>query len=191
VWAEAVWAWLGKEPIHQVFDKSMCREDYCWPRDDVGSYYCPYWACVSWQRAEHVAPPSQGESCHKCTPGTCNAVNFMYWLDMGTYNKNKDRGKLPWSWDSDSNSYPWEFLRSSYLLLLWGGEEWIFYSTKAQNISLTGWIYSPDTECHCMLCLWGDQHGRPLALESKGTSLLMRLPSQTQERCLAPKRFHQ
>jgi hypothetical protein len=40
---------------------------------------------------------------------------------------------------------------------------------KLKTFLLTGWVYSPDTEYHFMLCLWGDQHGKPLALGSKET----------------------
>jgi hypothetical protein len=42
------------------------------------------------------------------------------------------------------------------------------YQVFLKLVPLTGWVYSPDTECHFMLCLWGNQHGRPLALGSKG-----------------------
>jgi hypothetical protein len=52
-------------------DKCMCQEDNSWPCDDVGSYYCLYWGCVSWatwQGAKYTAPD--------CTHSTCNPVNF-------------------------------------------------------------------------------------------------------------------
>jgi hypothetical protein len=28
--------------------KYMCQGDDNWPYDNVGSYYCPYWGCISW-----------------------------------------------------------------------------------------------------------------------------------------------
>jgi hypothetical protein len=39
-------------------EKYMCRRDNSWPGDDVGSYYCRYWTCVSWatwERTKHAA----------------------------------------------------------------------------------------------------------------------------------------
>jgi hypothetical protein len=41
-------------------------------------------------------------------------------------------------------------------------------STKARNLFLSLAKSIADTECHFMLCLWGDQHGGSLALGSKG-----------------------
>jgi hypothetical protein len=57
----------------------MCWGDNTRPSDDVGSYYCPYWGCISWatwQKAEHAAPFARGQL-PDCTPGTCNPVNFI------------------------------------------------------------------------------------------------------------------
>jgi hypothetical protein len=42
-------------------------------------------------------------------------------------------------------------------------------SDKTKNLFLSmADVYRPDTECHFMLCLWRNQHGRPLAIGSKG-----------------------
>jgi hypothetical protein len=60
-------------------DKCMCWGDNFWPCDDVGSYYCPYWGCVSWatrQRAKYTAFLHKGKAASDCTHGTCNPVNF-------------------------------------------------------------------------------------------------------------------
>jgi hypothetical protein len=60
-------------------DKCTCQGDNAWPRDDVGSYYCPYWGCVSWatwQRAKQAASFTKGTAAPDCTPGTWNPVNF-------------------------------------------------------------------------------------------------------------------
>jgi hypothetical protein len=57
----------------------MCRRDNSWPCDDVGSYYCLYWSCVSWatwERTKHTALLHKGTVAPNCTPGTCNPVNF-------------------------------------------------------------------------------------------------------------------
>jgi hypothetical protein len=39
---------LALERAYTSNDKCMCQGDNSWPCDDVGSYYCPYWGCVSW-----------------------------------------------------------------------------------------------------------------------------------------------
>jgi hypothetical protein len=60
-------------------DKYMCWGDNSWPCDDVGSYYCPYWSCVSWatwQGAKHAALLHKGKAAPDCTHGTYNPVNF-------------------------------------------------------------------------------------------------------------------
>jgi hypothetical protein len=41
-------------------------------------------------------------------------------------------------------------------------------SVKAKNLFLSLAESIAQPECHFVLCLWGDQHKRPLALESKG-----------------------
>jgi hypothetical protein len=80
-------------------------------------------------------------------------------------------------------------------LLLLGNEEWIFHLCQSQKlVPLTGWVHSSDTECHYVLCLWGDQYGRPLALGSRGSGPIEAFQwdcfPKTQERRLAPKNFH-
>jgi hypothetical protein len=55
--------------------KCMCRGDNSRPCDDVGSYYCPYWVCVSWatwQRAEYAALLHKGTAAPTApmAPGT-------------------------------------------------------------------------------------------------------------------------
>jgi hypothetical protein len=39
---------LTSERAYTSHDKYMFWGDNSWPCDDVGSYYCPYWGCVSW-----------------------------------------------------------------------------------------------------------------------------------------------
>jgi hypothetical protein len=60
-------------------EKYMCRGDNSWSCDDIGSYYCPYWSCVSWatwQRVKHAALLHKETAAPIFTPGTCNPVNF-------------------------------------------------------------------------------------------------------------------
>jgi hypothetical protein len=60
-------------------EKYMCQGDNSWPCDDMGSYYCPSWSCVSWatwQRAKYAAFLHKGKAAPNCTHGTCNPVNF-------------------------------------------------------------------------------------------------------------------
>jgi hypothetical protein len=57
----------------------MCWVDNSWPCDDVRSYYCPYWGCVSWatwQRAQYTALLHKGKAAPDCNLGNCNPVNF-------------------------------------------------------------------------------------------------------------------
>jgi hypothetical protein len=45
----------------------------------MGSYYCPYWGCVSWatwQRVKQAALLHKGKVAPNCNHGTCNPVNF-------------------------------------------------------------------------------------------------------------------
>jgi hypothetical protein len=70
---------LAWERAYMSNDKYMCRGDSSWPCDDMGSYYCPYWVCVSWatwQRAKYAALLHKGTAAPDCTHGTCNPVNF-------------------------------------------------------------------------------------------------------------------
>jgi hypothetical protein len=76
---------LAWERAYTSNAKYMCWGDNSWPCDDVGSYYCPYWACVSqtrWQRAKYAALLHKRKAAPDCTCGTCNPVNFR--LDTGT-----------------------------------------------------------------------------------------------------------
>jgi hypothetical protein len=68
---------LAWERAYMSNDKYMCKGDTSWPCNDVGSYYCPYWGCVSWatwQKEEHCS--HKGTAAPDCTPGTCNPINF-------------------------------------------------------------------------------------------------------------------
>jgi hypothetical protein len=38
---------LTWERVYTFNEKYMYKRDNSWPRDDVGSYYCSYWGCVS------------------------------------------------------------------------------------------------------------------------------------------------
>jgi hypothetical protein len=38
---------LTWERAYTANEKCMCRRDNFWPCDHVGSYYCPYWSCIS------------------------------------------------------------------------------------------------------------------------------------------------
>jgi hypothetical protein len=70
---------LAWERAYMSNEKYMCQGDNSWPCDDVGSYYCLYWGCVSWatwQRARHTALLHKGTAAPNCTRGTCKAVNF-------------------------------------------------------------------------------------------------------------------
>jgi hypothetical protein len=70
---------LAWERVYTSNDRYMCRRDNSWPCDDVCSYYCPYWGCVSWatwQRTKHAPLLHKGKAAPNCTPGTCNPVNF-------------------------------------------------------------------------------------------------------------------
>jgi hypothetical protein len=70
---------LAWERAHTSNEKYMYRRDKSRPRDDVGSYYCPYWSCVSWatwQRAKHATLLHKGKAAPDCTHGACNPVNF-------------------------------------------------------------------------------------------------------------------
>jgi hypothetical protein len=47
--------------------------------NNVGSYYCPYWSCVSratWQKAEHTVLFCKGTAAPDCASGTCKPINF-------------------------------------------------------------------------------------------------------------------
>jgi hypothetical protein len=71
---------LAWEIAYTSYDKYMCQGDNSWPCDDVGSYYCPYWGCVSWAtwpRTKYTALLHKGIAAPDCTPGTCNPVNFI------------------------------------------------------------------------------------------------------------------
>jgi hypothetical protein len=172
----------------------MCRADNSWPCGDVDSYYCPYWGCISWaiwQSAKYEVLLHKRISAPDCTPGTCNPVHFTVlkpsdWtqghiISIRIDGKGLDPRTLIHL--KFSNWYPWEFLIPNLSLLFWGDEEWIFILYQGQKlVPLTGWVYSPATECHFMLCLWGDQHGETTSLGKPGSwthkSLLMRLLSQ-------------
>jgi hypothetical protein len=70
---------LNWERAYTSNEKYMCRRNSSWPCDDVGSYYCPYWSCVSWatwERTEHTALFHKGTVAPNCTPGTRNPINF-------------------------------------------------------------------------------------------------------------------
>jgi hypothetical protein len=70
---------LAWERAYTSNDKYMCQENNSGPCDDMGSYYCPYWGCVSWdtwQRAKYTALHHKGIAAPDCTPGTCNPVYF-------------------------------------------------------------------------------------------------------------------
>jgi hypothetical protein len=88
-------------------DKYMCWGDNSWPWDDVGSYYWPYWSCVSWatwQRAKRAALLHKRKAVLDCTQGTCNPVNFTvlkpsdwtwgYVIDIRIDKKGLDLGSL-------------------------------------------------------------------------------------------------
>jgi hypothetical protein len=69
---------LARERAYISNDKYKCQGDNSWPCDDVGSYYCPYWSCVSWatwQRGKHAASFTRGKL-PDCTHSTCNPINF-------------------------------------------------------------------------------------------------------------------
>jgi hypothetical protein len=69
---------LARERAYISNDKYKCQGDNSWPCDDVGSYYCPYWSCVSWatwQRGKHAASFTKGKL-PDCTHSTCNPINF-------------------------------------------------------------------------------------------------------------------
>jgi hypothetical protein len=69
---------LAWERAYTSSDKYMCQGDNSWPCDGMGSYYCPYWGCVSWatwQRAKY-AVLHKGKAAPDCTCGTCNSINF-------------------------------------------------------------------------------------------------------------------
>jgi hypothetical protein len=80
MWRYRLWLWgpsLG-ESLY-INEKYMCRRDNSWSCDDIGSYYCPYWSCVSWatwERTKHASLLHKGTAAPNCTPGTCNPVNF-------------------------------------------------------------------------------------------------------------------
>jgi hypothetical protein len=70
---------LAWERAYTSKNKYMCWEDRSWLCNDVGSYYCHCWGCVSWatwQRAKHTALLPKGIATNDCTSGTCNSVNF-------------------------------------------------------------------------------------------------------------------
>jgi hypothetical protein len=67
------------ERTYMSNDKCMCWGDNSWPCDNVDSYYCPYWGCVSWatwQKTKHAPFLHKGEAAPACTHSTCNPVNF-------------------------------------------------------------------------------------------------------------------
>jgi hypothetical protein len=70
---------LAWERDYTSNDKYMYHRDNAWPCDNVGSYYCPYWSCVSWatrKRAKYTAFLHKRIAAPNCTPGNCNPVNF-------------------------------------------------------------------------------------------------------------------
>jgi hypothetical protein len=70
---------LTWERAYMSNDNYMCRRDNSWVCDDVCSYYCPYWGCVSWatwQRTKHAAFLHKWSIAPDYTHGTCNPVHF-------------------------------------------------------------------------------------------------------------------
>jgi hypothetical protein len=70
---------LASERAYMSNDKYMCKRVNSWTCDDLGSYYPPYWSCVSWatwQRTKHTALLHKRTAAPNCTPGTYNPINF-------------------------------------------------------------------------------------------------------------------
>jgi hypothetical protein len=80
IWRYRLWLWgLAWERAYTSNDNYMCHRDSSWPCNDIGSYYCPYWNCVSWAtwpRAKHAVLLHEGTAAPDCTRGTYNPVNF-------------------------------------------------------------------------------------------------------------------
>jgi hypothetical protein len=58
----------------------MCQGDNSWPCNDVGSYFCPHWGCVSWatwQKTKYTTLLHKGTAAPDCTSGTYNPINFI------------------------------------------------------------------------------------------------------------------
>jgi hypothetical protein len=66
---------LTWERVYTSDDKYMCRRDNSRSCDDVGSYYCSYWNCISWATWQR-ALLHRGKAAPDCIHGTCNPVNF-------------------------------------------------------------------------------------------------------------------
>jgi hypothetical protein len=154
-------------------DKCMCQEDNSWPCDDVGSYYCLYWGCVSWatwQGAKYTAPD--------CTHSTCNPVNFTIlkpsdWtqgqiISIRINGKGLDPGSLMHlkSVTAIHGSSSYQVFHSFYEM-----RSEFSISAKAKILFLSLAESIAQTLNVTLCCLWGDPHGRPLALGCKGAGL--------------------
>jgi hypothetical protein len=146
-----------------------------WPCDDVGSYYCLDWGCVSWAtwpRAKHTALLRKGIAAPDCIHGTSNPVNFSV-----LKSSNWKQGHVTSIRIDGKELDPGTLM---YLKLVTDNHENSSYQPfnsfceEIENFQSLPRSKTCSSHClslylrHKLLVCGGDQHGRPLALGSKG-----------------------